>query len=283
MVTGLLFTIKKVNNNPEETSQDFLKLSIQVSLNGLSFCILDTIKNTVLLSEKKTFDITLTPYNLLKEVKDLFKEHSISQKEFSEVIVIHQNKLFGLVPKPLFNEEELPNYIKFNAKILASDHIDFDEIASYDMVNVYVPFVNINNYIYELFGDFIFKHVGTVLIESLLKIHTNGKNPVCYVHVSEKNMDVVVISQKRLLLYNSFSFDTKEDFLYYLIFTLEQLNLDAESVILRLFGSIEEDDEIYKLCYQYIRHISIFVPTSVSHLFMDAKSENIDFSILNSL
>ncbi|RKN78168.1 DUF3822 family protein [Ulvibacterium marinum] len=275
--------MKKVNNNPKGISQDFLKLSIQVSLNGLSFCILDTIKNTVLLSEKKTFDITLTPYKLLKEVKDLFKKHSISQKEFSEVIVIHQNKLFGLVPKPLFNPEELPNYIKFNAKILASDHIDFDEIAGYDMVNVYVPFVNINNYIYELFGDFIFKHIGTVLIESLLKNHTNGKSPVCYVHVSEKNMDIVIISQKKLLLYNSFSFDTKEDFLYYLLFALEQLNLDAESVILRLFGSIEEDDEIYALCYEYIKHISIFVPTGASHPFIDAASENIDFAILNSL
>ena len=272
-----------MNNNPKGISQDFLKLSIQVSLNGLSFCVLDTIKSAVLLSEKKTFNTSLTPYQLLKEIKDLFKKHSISQKEFSEVIVIHQNNLFGLVPKPLFNPEELPNYIKFNTKILASDHIVFDEITSYDMVNVYVPFVNINNYVYELFGEFIFKHVGTVLIESLLKSHTNGKSPVCYVHVSEKIMDIVVISQKRLLLYNSFSFDTKEDFLYYLLFTMEQLNLDTESVTLRLFGTIEEDDDVYTLCYEYIRQVSIFVPSGASHPFIDAESENIDFAVLNSL
>lgn len=283
MVTGLLFTIKKVNNNPKGISQDFLKLSIQVSLNGLSFCVLDTIKGAVLLSEKKTFDISVTPYRLLKETKTLFKKHSISHKGFSEVIVIHQNSLFGLVPKPLFNPEELPNYIKFNAKILASDHIVFDEISSYDMVNVYVPFVNINNYVYELFGEFIFKHVGTVLIESLLKNHTIERSPVCYVHVSEKIMDILVVSQKKLLLYNSFPYGTKEDFLYYLLFTLEQLDLDTESVILRLFGTIEEDDEIYALCYEYVKKVSIFVPSGASHPFLDAKSENIDFALLNSL
>jgi len=275
--------IKKVINSPQGSSQEFLKLSIQIGLNGLSFCILDTLRNKVISSEKKTFDKELDPHKLLNKVQDLFERHAITQKEFSEVVVIHRNKLFGLVPRPLFNPDELSNYVKFNARLLANDHLEFDEITSYDMVNVYVPFVNINNYVYDLFGTFIFKHVGTVLIESLLKAHTNGKGPVCYIHVSEKMMDMVVVSQKKLLLYNSFPFDTKEDFLYYLLFALEQLALDTESVVLRLFGKIEEDDEIYELCHQYIRHISIFVPSGTSFPLIDTESKNIDFAVLNSL
>ncbi len=44
-------TKKKINNTEDNPLENFNKLSIQVSLNGLSFCILDTIGNTILKSE----------------------------------------------------------------------------------------------------------------------------------------------------------------------------------------------------------------------------------------
>ncbi len=50
-------------------------------------------------------------------------------------------------------------------------------LDNYDMVNVYLPFVNINNYIYDLFGEFEFKHNGTVMVQALLKILQPTKNP----------------------------------------------------------------------------------------------------------
>ena len=252
---------KKETNNPEQSlDNSYHKLSIQVSLNGLSFCVFDTIGNSIPLSNQLEFGKELSPYEVQKELKELIRTSKLEQYNYSEVVVIHRNNLFGLVPRALFDKEELPNYLKFNAKILANDLIAYDEIESYELVNVYVPFVNINNFIYDLFGAFEFKHNGTVLIEALLNINTNGKEPICYVYVSEQQMDITVLAQKKLLFYNSFRFITKEDFIYYLLFTLEQLKLDTSTVKLRLFGTIEEQDEIYAICYEYIQHLSIFIP-----------------------
>jgi len=160
----------------------------------------------------------------------------------------------------LFDENELANYLKFNTKILANDHISYDEVENHDMITVYVPFVNVNNYLYGLFGEFTYKHSGTVMVESLLTGQSIPKEPTCYVHVSDRQMEVTIISQRKLLLYNSFDFVTKEDFIYYLLFTLEQLKLDTETIKLKLFGSIEEGDSIYNICYEYVKNISIFVP-----------------------
>jgi hypothetical protein len=84
------------------------------------------------------------------------------------------------------------------------------------------------------------------------------------------------------VIFNSFNYTTKEDFIYYLLFTLEQLNLDTETVILKMFGEIEEGDDIYSICYQYVKHISIFIP-SVSFLPLDLNTESIDFTVLSSL
>ncbi|RTE53389.1 DUF3822 family protein [Arenibacter aquaticus] len=277
-------TNESTNSILENSKSEYHKLSIQVSLNGLSFCVLDTLSNTILASERIVFENELTPYAVQKEIKHLFEQNKIGDITFSELVVIHRNNLFSLVPKPLFNEDELANYLKFNAKILANDHLEYDEVNNLDLVNVYVPFVNINNYIYDLFGEFEFMHHASVLIQTLTNSQGNSNEPICYVHLIEGHMDITVISQKKLILYNNFSFATKEDFIYYLLFTFEQLKLDTESTKLKLFGSIEEGDALYDMCHRYIKDISIFIPSNTSfYHFGELEKETIDFTLLNSL
>ncbi len=220
---------------------------------------------------------------MLKELKDKLSKQGQVGKNFSEVVVIHKNNMFSLVPKPLFNKEELPNYLKFNAKIMANDLIAFDEIPNQEIVNVYVPYTNVNNYIFELFGEFEFKHSGTVLINTLLNQNRTTSEPICYVQVSEREMEMMVMSDKKLLFYNQFEYGNKEDFLYYLLFSLEQLQINLETVSLKLFGVVEEGDPIYELCYQYIKNVSVFVPSNPSFPVDQLENEGIDFSILSSL
>jgi len=276
-------TKKKRNNSLENSTSNYHKLSIQISLNGLSFCVVDTISNMLVVSETVVFETTHSPYEVQKHIEELFKQYNVKKATFSEVVVIHNNNLFNLVPKALFNKEELPNYLKYNAKILANDFIVYDEIDSHDIVNVYVPFVNINNYIYDIFGEFEFKHSGTIMVESLLKSHNSGNETVCYVHIAEQQLNITIIAEKKLLLYNCFNYNTKEDFIYYLLFTLEQLKLDTEKVKVNFFGTIKEEDAIYKLCYEYIKNTSIFVPENTSHHLKDTEEDSIDFTLLNTL
>ena len=53
--------------------------------------------------------------------------------------------------------------------MLENDYITYDEIKNSEIVNVYIPFVNINNFLFDIYGSFIFKHSSTVLIERLIK------------------------------------------------------------------------------------------------------------------
>jgi hypothetical protein len=283
MVTGRQSMTKNNNKSPQESSENFYKLSIQVSLNGLSFCVADTLKNDILIGEHINFGKELSPFEVQRELKEVFREHNIQEMDISDVVVVHRNPLFSMVPKALFDKIELPNYLKFNAKILATDLIEYDEIESHEMVNVYVPYMNINNFVFDLFGEFEFVHNGTILLQSLLKSVGNTSEPVCYVNVGHRQMDMIIISKKRLHYYNSFNFHTKEDFIYYLLFTFEQLDLDPESIPLRLFGFIEEGDEIYSICYEFIRNISIYIQDSRYTVGGDTKETALDFTVLNAL
>lgn len=243
-----------VTNNTHNilTNQE---LSIQLSLSGLSFCILNTDTNTITYLQHVDFS-KKTPSDLLDAVKHEFNTNSNLQKEFSKLTVIHENEWSTLVPKPLFNEDNLADYLKFNTKILKTDFITFDNINQNDSVNVYVPFTNINNYLFDKFGSFTYKHFSTVLIEQLLTLEKNSNTSKVYVNVNTDSFEVIAFNTGKLTLYNTFNYQTKEDFIYYLLFTFEQLQLNPETVELVFLGNLNKEHAIYKIAYKYVRHVS---------------------------
>lgn len=229
-------------------------LSIQFSLDGFSFCIADQ-NNEAFFLNSYTFPKTTTIDQCLDEIIAVFKTEKQLQTDFESVFVVHQNYLNTIVPNKVFDKNELAAYLKFTVKTLATDAFDYDEISSIAAKNVYVPYTNINNFLFQNFGAFEFKHHATVLIEKLLK-HNKGKQ--MYLHVSKNHMDIVVLNDDHLQFYNSFEYNSKEDLIYYVLFTAEQLKMDTEEFRLTLLGDIEKDSDLYTILYKYIRHISFF-------------------------
>ena len=262
--------------------ENYHKLSIQVSLNGLSFCVLDSIGKTLTQCKELSFGKELTPYEIQKKLKRFLRDNAIEDYAFSDVVIVHRNTLFSLVPQALFDKEEVANYLKFNAKILANDLIEYDEISSYDLVNVYVPFSNINNYIYEVFGEFNFYHHGSILIQAILAAHKISTEEICYVYISEGEMDIIITGDKKLLYYNNFHFTTTEDFVYYLLFTLEQLKLDTRTIKLRLFGNVEEGDALYTISHEYIQNVSIYLPANPEFLEDSVMPNSMNYLLINA-
>lgn len=255
-------TVQKKTINKPIKAQD-KSLSIQFSLDGFSFSIVDTISKAIISVTEYTFETTVaTPELLLDKISEIFKNDSELQQDFTTVHVIHQNSLNTLVPQSYFDATKLRQYLDYNIKTLATDYITFDEISTINAKNVYVPYVNINNYLFQNFGEFEYQHHATVLIEKLLGHTTNTEGLSFYVHVSETQFDIVVLQQQELLYYNSFEFHSKEDFIYYILFTVEQLELDPNELQIVLLGAIEQESELYQIIYQYIRHVSFITITA---------------------
>ncbi|WP_242158513.1 DUF3822 family protein [Aestuariivivens sediminis] len=256
------------------------KLSIQISLSGLSFCILDSDKKVITSLKQIEFDKKLNPLEVLDYLKETFRVDQALNQSFGSVCVLHTNELSTLVSKDLFDENALADYLKFNSKILKTDFIAYDTIN--DMVNVYVPYVNINNFVYDTFGAFTYKHFSTVLLENILFMEKKGKSTMVYVHVGLNHFEIVVVDQGKLILYNTFEYHNKEDFIYYILFTYEQLELNPEQHQLLLLGDLSRDSDLYHICYKYVRHVDFGAPPN-NYKFTEEPSQNhSDFVILNS-
>lgn len=256
------------------------ELSIQVNLNGLSFFVLNTMDSKIEFLESVNFDKKQTPQALLDHLTHSFNSLETLQRQFGKVTVIHDNELATLVPKPLFDETNLVDYLKFNTKILKTDFITYDALTIEDLMVVYVPLVNINNFIFERFGSFEYKHSATILLNRVLTLEKNSKSLKMYLNIEESHFEIVVVENNKLKFYNRFEYTAKEDFIYYLLFTAEQLQLNPEEFPAVLMGSISEDDDLFKIAYKYVRHVSLLSTDAM--LYSNGASSKY-FTLLNSL
>ncbi len=238
---------------------DILKLSIQVRLNGLSFCVMESNKNEILWYKKINFEKEFTPVKILEQIELLYKEEKQLELAFNEVVLLFSNELYSIVPSQFFVEEEASHYLKFNTKILQTDLVAHDVFSNEELVNVYIPYTNITNYFFDKYGEFEFKHSATELIEQLS--HNNeDKGPVAYLNSFKGYYDLVVMKDGKLLLSNTFKYETPEDFIYYLLFTAEQLQLDPLDFSIYLLGEITKDAPEYEITYTYIKNVEFFDP-----------------------
>jgi len=236
-----------------------MKMSIQVRLNGFSFCILNCSNNEIAWYKKIDLGKEHSPIQILKEIEKLYTEEINLENEFQEVIVLFSNNLYTVVPGAFFIEEEASTYLKFNTKILKTDIVAHDMLA-HDLVNVYIPYTNINNYFFDKYGEFEFKHNISVLVEAVLAKNNEGKNAQVYLNDYSGYYDLVIVKDNKLLLANTFQYDTKEDFIYYLLFTAEQLQIDPSEFNLWLLGDISKDSDNFSIAYTYVKNMDFLIP-----------------------
>ena len=249
---------------------DFSKniLSLQISLDGFSFVVFDTVSQKYVAFFSQGFDNEKgNPDILLNQLKTEFENNLLLQKSFSKMEVIHWNQWATVVPYAFFDKRYLEVYLKYSTKTFAEDFIAYDTLETSQDKVVYVPFVNVNNYLFNHFGTFDYYHIGTKLIQQIS--HLFPKECILYIHVCNKKM-VMVHFDKTLQFYNSFSFETPEDFLYYILFVLEQIPVDLELSVL-IYGDIAASDDIYKICKAYLKNVQIGTYQN-NHIASDLKN-----------
>ena len=271
----------EITNNTENKTTH-LELSIQICLNGLSFCVLNRLSNTISFLKHFEKDKRLSPFDSLDFLKHVFNTEEVLQKTFEKVHVIYANELATIVPKPLFNADYLADYLKFNTKILKSDFIAYDNSEVNESYTVYVPYVNINNYIYDTFGSFTYTHSSTILVDKILQLEKHAEDKKLYLNISKDYFEIVISDKGKLLLFNTFNYATKEDFIYYILFVMEQLKLNPEKTPVILLGEIEKDSNLYTILYKYIRLVNFGKRIETYNHLNNPKSNHSDFVLIQS-
>lgn len=252
----ILETILTQNNSADLNNFENSHLSIQLSLNGVVYCIYDKdAVDIVFLKEFEFKSRAQTQDQLLESVKEIFEKDEVLSNKFESISITHKNNLATIVPIALYDKNFKQDYLKYSIKVLENDFITEDTIVENDTKSIYIPFQDVNDYLTEKFGNIDYSHTSSVLISNLFKYHKHNPHRQFFVNVSKNALEIVYLYNNKLQLYNSFLFYSKEDFLYYILFAMEQLQLNPDEQTVTFIGAIEKNDQLYDICYTYIRNI----------------------------
>jgi len=257
-------------------------LSIQIDLNGFSFCLLDTIRNKYVALRHYSYDHLAE--NPGKNIRAVFEQDEFLKQEFKGSKMIYTTRQSTLVPEPLFNKENVKDYFSFNHSPNGNQYgIFFNHLKHAGAYVVFAVPEHVTSVVQEYLPSVKIFHQSVPLIENIFMNRRNRKDQgIAYLNVSEKLFDIVVIDDKKLNLHNCFSFHDENDLLYFTLYVFEQLKLDPGDTEIILSGRITKTMKQYEVLKKYIRNIR-FHPLNTQFTYSYTFNEIPSHTYLNLL
>jgi hypothetical protein len=265
--------IKKILKNYDEAfkkagTSDY-KITLTFSTDGLSFCCFDTITHKYLSIESVGFKSSPEQVNL-ELVEEFLNENDWLKNKFESFRLLYETTKSTLIPAPLFEQGDQDYYASLNFKISDSDIILFDKLSHLDAYNLYPIPSKIKNKLLLLFSGCVLSSHSSCFIETLLIMfkHLSDEKRI-FVNVRTSYLDIVILEGKNLRFFNSFYFKTNEDFIYYVLFVMEQLNINPKKVELFFSGLINKNSRLFEMAYKYVAQIHFLsLPESFTYSYI---------------
>ncbi len=229
------------------------KLSIQVGLDGFSFCILDDIRKKYLVLKHFPFHLS-NPAFLTRKVSELLTAEEIFERPFKEVKVLIDSPHFSVTPNVSGFNQSPESFLRQNFNLpFESQFGNFND----DFFGCSVGFAYPKN-LQEVFSKKFEKLAYTHQLQPAfrwLEKKSEKNTTSMLVNVSPGYFSILVSEDKHLLFANSFTYKNQEDFMYYLLTCLKSLSLDLADLKLYVSGHLEENSHIHKTLIKHIEKI----------------------------
>jgi len=228
------------------------RMTIQCSLGGLSFALLDTKTQTLVALECYQSDLLADSNDLFRTLERALEDKNLNNKDFQSVTFIVDNRYCSLVPQPLFNEADQAKYLDFAFQIPESYTIASEPIASAQCHIVHAFLKTMQDKVLNKWANARITHSSSVFIDDIMKAEDDNG---VFVNVRNRDFDMLVKKEGKLHFFNNFKFNTKEDFAYFLLFAMEQNDVSGQDTPVVFSGLIRPASDIIDLCGRYVRDI----------------------------
>ncbi len=221
---------------------------------------------TALFSEQNEL-VYLQHYTFKSNEKiDKVFEHLVHTEAFFSQVYLNVyisilNPLYTIVPTSLYQSDNNDRWLRFNHTITDDVVVLQDEVYSTDSKCVYAINQNLKTLIDQTFPNNHIKHKTTCIAESLTEF-ASSKYKSCLVHVGTDNFDIALYD-KKMLFFNTFEYQSTEDFLYFILASLEQNKLQVDETEITLAGEIEAQSALYNTLKEYFPKLKFAVNNKV--------------------
>ncbi len=207
-------------------------LSIQVSLNGFSFSVLDPGESKVLAFKNTPLKISSNKL-ISRRFKEWFQSETILQRTFQKIRIIVFSEIFTLVPKNYHSNELKEEVIHILFK--DGDRFKFAEnlVKKIDATLLFALPEDFVETINETVGECEITHPVKSLIHHNLDQEDQIKLTLLF---SNKDLYFILTDGSTVLLANNFKINHANDVVYFVLTALKQLGIESKSTVLDYAG-----------------------------------------------
>ncbi|WP_066627541.1 DUF3822 family protein [Labilibacter marinus] len=231
-------------------------LSIQLQLDGFSFCVLDPVSNEYILFEHRPLNFN---ENILTVLESELASNDLLVYPYQKVFVLYNTLEYSLIPQALYNEEMKSEYLQFCfSKQEDNQQVFSNKVKMADSVCCFSAPVELTQILDKYYKNIKYFCQATSFIETAL-LSTSANQSANHVHINiqPSYFDIIVTSANNLRMHNSFKYQNSKEFLYFALFVFEQLKLDTRQTKVFVSGNINRSSELYSLLKTYIKQIEI--------------------------
>jgi hypothetical protein len=233
-------------------------LSIQTGVSGLSFCILDTVRNKYIGLHHypiKKIDYTIADLVSIIQTDPIL---TLAFKSVSHMSVDGRNTL---VPLQLFEAQKEKLFFEFNHDQTDASDILYNQLPSIKAVNIFEYPKDFPAKLREIYPKLKVFHRSTAFIEAFVQHSTRWTHAKCAVIINKEEIDIGIAQTQKLEFFNSFDYKEKTDIIYYILNTLERFKLSPTFTEVYFSANLENHDEIYEFLGRYLNIIKFIQPT----------------------
>jgi hypothetical protein len=250
-------------------STENYELSIQVSPEGLAFCLLDTIRNKYILI--RSFEPEENKLFNSEKLDELISKDDFLTKRYKKVNVVMPSKKFTLVPAPLFDPGKKDEYFTFNHLKNEDDIILTNKVTDPEAFIVYSASKSISTLINKYYpGIYPYHHIKP-LFHHISHSRKSVSGNYIHIHIEKELFNLIVFSDSQLSFCNTFNYRNISDILYFVMNVFKNLGIKQEETI-HFSGITEKYDDLSSNFSIYIRNIKFSEPFgnfTFSYVFND--------------
>ena len=237
----------------DSTQTHLYHLSIQISLDGFYFSILDIPKGKYIILNGHHFFLK-RPRLLLKHVSDVIDSEDIFNHEFKSIEILYASRKFTLVPQAFYGRGSIDKYLWFNNIQEKGFTVEKNLFPKAECWCIFDIPQNLSEYLSAKFPKSSVKNNLFPLVEGALKRNRPyPEKQQVHLNFFRDNFEMVVVNGSKLILCNIFNYKTDRDVLYHVLFTFDQLKLPPESTELIIHGQMPQISPVYHLFKKYVK------------------------------
>ncbi len=249
--------ITKQHYSQKTAKGEPLYLSMLIGSGSFMFVIsTNNFKNVVELCHVEITHHANAAFNLTEKVSFLVNNYLLHQKKFEKVNLAFLNSEFTMLPEAFSVQQELRPLLEFTTGTEQVKNSLQHHIKNLSFCYTLEP--QLLGFFERTFPNASIRHAGAVAINLFFSQHSLLSANL-FLTIGDGWMELAAKQNTELLFYNVFNFENNEDILYYLLFTMEQFDLNPLQVKLIIAGQRPVTDELFRNIKKYIKSVGFCI------------------------